>query len=340
MFPLQLPLVEEQDQVMQNFRTLWGTCKEVDPTKWLWNDWISPKTWWLIAHRAMLHCTSRLCQTGGHHLHCQIGASLCTDRVAHTANIGVSIDIKLAGGDVQEAFRHLKGWYWAATEKQLKPCYHIMDCQTSERVDLYAQRQSPGYPLPILVPPIKINDDTPSDGKIGTASRELSNGHAGGALGMHAEHVKAWLWGALEEEDPEGQGKEGHGDNWRLFIQLVQAVWNHGSIPCQLLWIIVVLIPKGDRDYCRIGLLEPIWKVLARIMDHRLNAIKLHGCLHSNHANRGTGTAVMEAKLVQQLLYLELMPFFSVFLDLKKAFNSMNREQFILILEGYRQAHE
>ncbi len=51
--------------------------------------------------------------------------------------------------------------------------------------------------------------------------------------------------------------------------------------------------------------------------------------------NRGTGTAVIEANLAQQLSYLELKPFFGIFLELKKAFDSMGREQCILILEGY-----
>ena len=45
---------------------------------------------------------------------------------------------------------------------------------------------------------------------------------------------------------------------------------------------------------------------------------------------------MIEAKLVQQLSYLELKPFYGVFLDLKKAFDSMDRECCILILEGYR----
>jgi hypothetical protein len=138
----------------------------------------------------------------------------------------------------------------------------------------------------------------------------------------------------MEEEDPEGQGKERHGDNWHLFTQLVQAVWKHGSIPQQLLWIIVLLIPKGDGDYHGIGLLKPIWKVLERIMDHQINAIELHDCHHGCHANRCTGTVVIKAKLAQQLLYLELKPFFSIFLDLKKAFNLMNSEHCFLILEG------
>ena len=54
----------------------------------------------------------------------------------------------------------------------------------------------------------------------------------------------------------------GHGDNWKLFVELVQAVWTHGIIPRQMLWSIVVLIAKGWWDYRGIGLLEPIWKVL------------------------------------------------------------------------------
>ena len=152
---------------------------------------------------------------------------------------------------------------------------------------------------------------------------------------MRAEHVKVWLRGALEEEDPESQGNEGKGENWKLFVTLVQAVWTHGTIPRQLLWSIVVLIPKGGGDYRGIGLLEPIWKVLERIMGCWLDAIKLHDCLHGCCANRGTGTAVIEAKMAQQLSCLELKPFYGVFLDLKKAFDSMDRERCIMILEGY-----
>jgi hypothetical protein len=84
-----------------------------------------------------------------------------------------------------------------------------------------------------------------------------------------------------------------------------------------------------DRD------LGPIWKVLECIRDRRLDAIELHNCLHGCRAHCGTGTGVIEAKLAQQLSYLELQPFYGVFLDLKKAFDSMDRERCILILEGY-----
>ena len=88
-----------------------------------------------------------------------------------------------------------------------------MERQTLERVDLYARRQSPGDPLPLHLTPVEINDDVPSDSEIRTAAERLTNGRAGGASGMRAEHVKVWLWGALEEEDPESQGNEGKGEN-------------------------------------------------------------------------------------------------------------------------------
>ena len=89
------------------------------------------------------------------------------------------------------------------------------------------------------------DDGVPMDSEIRIVPGGLTNGRAGGASGMRAEHVKAWLRGILEEEDPEGQGNEGKGANWELFVELVQVVWTHGIIPRQMLWSIGVLIPKS-----------------------------------------------------------------------------------------------
>jgi hypothetical protein len=47
------------------------------------------------------------------------------------------------------------------------------------------------------------------------------------------------------------------------------------------------------------------------------------------------GTAILKAKLAQQLAHLEQEPFYGVFLDLKKAFDAMDRDRCLLILEGY-----
>jgi hypothetical protein len=107
---------------------------------------------------------------------------------------------------------------------QAKPYFHTMEHQTSERVDLYMRRGSPGYPLPINVNRIKINNNVPLDGKIWLAAGKLSNGRAVGASGMRAGHIKEWLRGIKREEDPAGQGGiPSDGDNWRLFLWLIQA---------------------------------------------------------------------------------------------------------------------
>jgi hypothetical protein len=47
------------------------------------------------------------------------------------------------------------------------------------------------------------------------------------------------------------------------------------------------------------------------------------------------GIAIIKAKLAQHHSYLETQPFYGVFLDLRKAFDAMDREQCIMILEGY-----
>ena len=102
------------------------------------------------------------------------------------------------------------------------PCPLRMERQTAERVALYARRDSPGEPLPINIPRIDIADHTPTDGKIWEVARELLNGRAGGALGMHAEDVKAWLHGIKLEEDPKTRpNNENAGDSWHRFVALI-----------------------------------------------------------------------------------------------------------------------
>ena len=89
------------------------------------------------------------------------------------------------------------------------------------------------------------------------------------------------------------------GDQWRALVKFVQMVWDEGRIPPQLGWVITVLVPKGGGGYHGIGLLALIWKVIERVMDHWLEAIVLHDSLHGCRNLRGTGTAVIEAKLTQ-----------------------------------------
>jgi hypothetical protein len=70
-------------------------------------------------------------------------------------------------------------------------------------------------------------------------------------------------------------------------------------------------------------------------MDWQLDVVELHSSLHGCWNGRSTRTAIIEAKLAQQLAHLEQKPFLGVFLNLKKAFDAMDQDGCLLVLEGY-----
>ena len=102
-----------------------------------------------------------------------------------------------------------------------------------------------------------------------------------------------------------------------------------------MLWMVIVLLPKGGGDYRGIGLLDPIWKVVEVVMDNCLKVLDYHDCLNGFLAGRGTGTATTEVKLAQQLAYIEQVPLYGVFIDLRKAYDAMDRGRCLDILKVY-----
>ena len=75
-------------------------------------------------------------------------------------------------------------------------------------------------------------------------------------------------------------------------------------IPQAFCHAILVLIPKSEQGkYRGIALLETIYKLISTIIDTRLKeAIEFDDALHGFIKKRGTGTAIMEVKLLMQLV--------------------------------------
>ena len=85
-----------------------------------------------------------------------------------------------------------------------------------------------------------------------------------------------------------------------------------------------------------IRLVEVIWKLLTIILHRRLTTgIKLHDVLHRLREGRGTGTATLEAKLLQQLAAMREEVLYVIFLDLTKAYDALDRSRSLEILKGY-----
>ena len=131
---------------------------------------------------------------------------------------------------------------------------------------------------------------------------------------MRAEDLKGWLAAARRgDKERETPTKDGGGGgeserrteverHWERVVELVQTAFRDGDLAEEATWQVVVLILKGKGDYRGIGLVEVMWKVMAVILNCRLtSSITFHDVLHGFRAGRGTGTATLEAKLLQQL---------------------------------------
>ena len=81
--------------------------------------------------------------------------------------------------------------------------------------------------------------------------------------------------------------------------------------------------------------MDPIWKVVEVVTDNCLKVLYYHDCIHGFLARRGTGTATTEVKLAQQLACIEQVPLYGVLIDLRKAYDVMDRGRCLEILEAY-----
>ena len=166
--------------------------------------------------------------------------------------------------------------------------------------------------------------------------KKLRNSKAAGTTGITAENVKEWLRGAR----PTNEGVEPDPtavDLWEKLLEIVRLAFVEGEIPQAFSQGIFVLILKDKAGEFRgIALLEIIYKLISSIINRRLSEmIVLDDVLHGLRANRGTSTAIMEAKLLAQLRCRLDEPLFMIFIDLKKAYDTLDRSQAMRILEGY-----
>ena len=176
-------------------------------------------------------------------------------------------------------------------DRPLLPLREDLSKVTNDRIKLYSKSLPPDR-IPILVAPFDIDDVVPEPDEIAEAIPGLRNGKSPGPSKIRAEHLKEWVEEATWEKDP-------YQGNWNRVVDLIQTCFRERRVPTQMSWSTVVLLPKGNGDYRGIGLLEISWKVIESIINRRIaSKVEFHDALHGFRANRGTGTACIEAKLL------------------------------------------
>ena len=199
---------------------------------------------------------------------------------------------------------------------------------TNNRIKLYTKTLPPGR-ISVLVAPFDIDDGIPEPSKIMEAVCRSMNGKAPGPSKVRVEHFKEWVEEVTRDENP-------YQGNWDRVVELVHSCFQERQVPTQMSWSTVVLLPKGNGDYWGIGLLEIGWKIIESIINRRIaSKVIFHDALHGFRAKRGTGTACIEAKLLQQLSKMVQKTLHFIFLDLRKAYDTVDRERLLEILEGY-----
>ena len=105
-------------------------------------------------------------------------------------------------------------------------------------------------------------------------------------------------------------------------------MWERGTIPGDLGWKILILIPKGNAETLGVGVLEFLCKMMKALIYTSINnLVTLHDFLHGFCAGRVTGTAIMELNLAQELVSVDQDPLLLVLLDLIKSYDNLDHFQ-------------
>jgi exonuclease III len=289
------------------------------------SEWISNETWILIDRRAQGRRDNSVSGNNLRRLNTQIRKSLRRDRKARTETAAEEIREALAQRDKQTAWDILKRWYRLTSGRPPKPSRIDMSMLEDEYAALYKASTPPGDPIPVHYRGDALDDSTPEDEEIQRAVRRLKSRKAPGPSGLKVDEIKQWLTEKTTNPEP-----------WNKFCRLVTHCFETGELPQSACFSTLVLIPKSDGGVRGIGLLESVWKVISMIIKERISrSIQFDDMLHGFRPGRGTGTAILEARLHLDRSIQQGKTLSQIFLDLSKAYDTLDRDRTVQLLQAY-----
>jgi hypothetical protein len=321
----------EADEILEELRDHATKREETDGRA---TSWISDSTWRLIDQRtdAKKKGQSILIRQ----LKGQVKRALNGDRKARAAAAAESACSLLQEGKIRDAFGAIKGWYKSVGPRPAKPSREELELTRAEYKNLYTAEEPREAPFPVHIEQYNINDGPPTESEVVESLTVLRNHRAAGATGISAENLKDWKARA-RPENPEEEPDPLAVQLWEKVLELVRLAFVDGIIPQAFTHGILVLIPKDKPNEFRgIALLEVIYKLVSSIINRRIGAeVEFDDAVHGFRKKRGTATAILEVKLLAQMRCRTDEPLFMIFLDLKKAYDTLNRPQAMRILEKY-----
>ena len=328
-YPLEFKKESEADKLLDELkRETKSDKKKINQQK----SWMTEETWKIMDKRRR----AAQQQKWDEHktLKKDLRRAMRQDRKNRQNDVGEKFSTNFAGGNMRKAYSGIRGWYRKRTGDEKKPTVREMTTIHNTYKNLFTESTSEKEEIPILVEPTMIDDEVPSEQEIRDAVKQLRNFKSPGASGIKVENLKLW---AAESEITEEEERTPRRDRWEKLMRIVELAFQDAEIPDAFMNAVLVLIPKHKPgEYRGIALLEVLYKLCTTIITRRLqDSVQFHDCIHGFRRKRGTATATIETKLKMQLAFRQQIPYFQVFIDLKKAYDTLDRKQTIKILEGY-----
>ena len=91
-------------------------------------------------------------------------------------------------------------------------------------------------------------------------------------------------------------------ENWDRVEEILQTDFRYVRLQMDCTLQTVILIPKGDREFRVIVLIEVLWNSFGGFINQQIGTVvQLHDVLHGFQAGCGAGTASLEAKMLHNL---------------------------------------
>ena len=267
----------------------------------------------------------------------ELRRSLRQDRRKRIQRTAEEIEAKLADGDIIEAFAILRHWYRKFTGRALKPCHADLERTRETYVQLFTDDDlSDEQPLDFEYEGNEVKDEIPDGEEIKCALFKMRSRKAPGLTRISVDDLKLW-YRAAHPENEDSTTNPVDRDRWNSVIKIVQDCFK-GIIPTAFTIGVLVIIPKDDKGGVRgIGLLETIHKLVSQIINIRMgNTIKFCEEVHGFRRKRGCFTAIGETKLQMQIAACQSDTIYQVYLDLRKAYDSIARNRVVKLLEKYK----